>query len=463
MHLAGLRVSILGVALAALAAAGPAHALDDPAAVVVKPPVGGLASDNVEYVGTMPVENPGVGAELLRMPSGEQRLFVTGQKGISIFDVTSPASPRLLGRFPFVHSQNEDVEVSPDGARLFIAVDGSSIVPSDVNPGTHLFDVSDPANIRKLATHPDTNHTVECADAACDWIYGTRNRGIYRVTFDGASSSIVRTGALPFSGAVHAFHRDGSGYVITDSTPTRRVLDVSDPGSPVVVASGTADGVRDTGAIQHNNLRPNADRWEPRDPSSPGYSDPDLRPGELLIGGSERNREQSCAVAGGMSTWSMANFDKGEPLTQLHVVKPVRGNWVAGDGTADGNPPGNVNGCSSHWFSYRNGMVAAGWFEHGIRFFEIDERTGAISQRGFFNPVWTSASAAHWVVDANGDEYVYTVDYARGIDILRFHRDAAAPSPVEIDGSWLSGARGTNRLAQRERYLCHLAGGGSGD
>jgi hypothetical protein len=431
---------------ALLVAPVPAAAMASEPALLVRQPAAVMASGNVEYVGTLPVEDPGVGAELVPV-EGRLRFYVTGHKGISIYDVTDPARPELLGRLPFPHSQNEDVEVSADGSRLFIGADGSSLIPTEINGGTHVFDVSDPTAIRKLASHPDFNHTVECANAACDWIYGATG-GIYRVDVTGPQPSIVRTGSLGFR--AHAFNRDGAGYLVSDSDP-RRVLDVSDPANPQVVATGSpAPQFTPDGVIQHNNVRPNADRWVPRDPGAPGADDPALRAGELLIGTSESNRTQSCANAGGLSTWSMRDFDRGRPLEQLHVVRPVRGtgDWQGG------NPPGNVNGCSAHWFTYRDGLVAAAWFEHGTRFFAIDERTGEIAERGWYTPIWTSAAAAHWIP---GSDYVYVVDYARGIDVLRFDRDAPAPTMQERTRSWAP--RRASPAASAERYLCALAGG----
>jgi hypothetical protein len=295
------------------------------------------------------------------------------------------------------------------------------------------------------------NHTVECADASCEWVYGQKG-GIYQA---GDDSLVLRGSWKPPVGGrtdwpVHALYRDGAGYMISDSTP-RFVLDVSDPARPVPLASGRP-GPDERGSIQHNGVRPSAERWRPRDPTSPDFGDRALRPGELFIGGSERNQHQDCANGGGLSTWSMANFDRGQPLRQLEVLRPERG--AAWEG---GNPPANVLGCSSHWFSYRDGVVAAGWFEHGTRFFAIDEKTGAIEEIGWFNPVWTSASASHWLPGPNGKSYVYTVDYARGIDLLEFDRKAPKPKKKDKAKSWTARRAGASRLADRERYLCALA------
>jgi hypothetical protein len=168
-----------------------------------------------------------------------------------------------------------------------------------------------------------------------------------------------------------------------------------------------------------------------------------------LIGNSESNLNSNCSGAGGLSTWSIKDFDKGAPLDQIDSFKPFNGE------IAEGNPAINALGCSGHWFTERGGVVAAGWYEHGVRFFEIDATNGDIEQVGYFQPGATEASAAHWV----NDEYVYTVDYARGIDILRFERAAPAPSQAQFDASWLANLNDTGVLSSNERYLCAIAAG----
>ena len=74
----------------------------------------------------------------------------------------------------------------------------------------------------------------------------------------------------------------------------------------------------------------------------------------------------------------------------------------------------------AHWFethsTYRNGgLVAMAWYEHGTHFMDISS-TGKISEVGYFLPAAGSTSAVYWI----NDEILYTVDYNRGIDILRY-------------------------------------------
>ena len=98
--------------------------------------------------------------------------------------------------------------------------------------------------------------------------------------------------------------------------------------------------------------------------------------------------------------------------------------------------------------------MAASWYEHGVRFFEVDKAVGTIEEVGYFQPVATQAGAAYWV----SDTVVYNVDYARGIDIISFDRGAAEPAQKELDRSWLRNLGTVGNFARAERYFCRLGG-----
>jgi hypothetical protein len=451
--LATLALVLGGVVPASAGTIGMEATLASPVRYLPPP---GITSDNVTYVGTIP-DTPGIGGRMLKV-GNQTRFYVTGAKGLTIYDVTNPALPTVIGALPLPHFQNEDVDVSDDGSRVIISTDTVHAGPNGTTVAAgggsiRVIDTSNPAMPRVTAYIASGNHTTTCADAKCDWLYGSSGN-IYDARTPGVITQLP-TG-VPGGGG-HAFNRDASGLLISDSG-TRRVLDVTNPASPVIISDGKPKGT--DGLLQHNNVRPRADQWVPRVVPESGVPDPEfpLRPGELLIGNSESNVRPQCnSTAGGLSTWSMADFDKGAKLEQLKVFRPVNGTY-----TGDGNPAVNALGCSGHWFTERNNVVAASWYEHGVKFFKINPENGEIAQIGYFQPVVTEAGASHWVTDAAGNEYVYNVDYARGIDILKFDRSVPAPSEQELYESWVWNlenleARGLGAMASAERFACSLA------
>ena len=436
-------LSLSSVAL--IAGALPSLAADRPALVQVPPGPGVLISENVEYLGTLPIV-PSIGGRVLTV-DGQQRLYTTGSQGLHVFDLTDPALPRPLGVHHLPHFQNEDVDVSDDGKRVVISTDTASADRSgSVANGIHVLDTSDLRNIRRVGFLAAPNHTTTCADAKCEWLYGSGG-GIVDARDPAAMKQVGRWRPTPGGG--HALNRDEAGLLISDSTP-RYVLDPrQDPAKPKVLTEGSPTVGLPDGLLQHNNVRLDAGKWQPR---AAGDVAPDLRPGELFLGNSESNLRSQCGPnAGGLSSWSMANFDRGQRLQQLKTFRPVNGTY------ANGDPTVNALGCSGHWFTVRDGMVAASWYEHGVRFVEVDQKTGAFTQKGFFQPVATEASAAHWVVGKDGREYVYSMDYARGIDVLRFDREGKVPTQAEFDASWTAdlGTQGLASIVERE--LCRVA------
>lgn len=416
------------------------------------PGPGAFISENVDYLGTLPIV-PGIGGRVLKV-GAQQRLYMTGSQGLYILDVTNPAVPLPLGTYTLPHFQNEDVDVSDDGKRVIISTDTAGVDRSgSAANGIHVLDTSDPLNIRRVGFIAESNHTTTCADAACAWLYGSGGK-----IFDARNPADIKvlTKRWKVSGGGHALNRDASGLMISDSTP-RQLMDVSDPANPKVLTTGSpASNLSPDGLLQHNNVRLGASQWVPRNPAAPDFADPAMRAGEIFIGNSESNlRAPTCGTnAGGLSSWNMTNWDRGAPLKQIEAFRPVNGTY------ANGNPAVNALGCSGHWFTVRNNMIAASWYEHGVRFIAVDPATGKFTEKGFFQPVTTEAGAAHWMTDAAGNEYVYSMDYARGIDILKFNRSAPAASQDQITKSWLANLGQAGPAAETERYLCRLGAGG---
>jgi hypothetical protein len=443
----------------------PASALGSAAVVPpVVPPVPGstFQSANVEHLGTVPLEGVGVSMEV-REVDGQQRAFVSGAAGLSIYDATDPTKPLLLGHLPFYNWENEDIAVSEDGKTALLTEFQGLLY-------LHVVDVSNPLVPRITGTlAPGGAHTVVCANPACTYAYGSEGQTYdlrdrtRPVRLTDRSKEWGRQLGAGTSG--HNLHVDEAGVWVSDTDPLIVFEQVD--GDPLTLRKLTDGKVTKDTAYQHNNIRPRADRYAPR-AEDEGLDGP-LRDGELLLGNGETNFTGTCGEdAGAFSTWSMAGFDQvglresdaGEPLgaemVQLDVLRPLSSAATAG--FPNGDPPVNSLGCSGHWFTETDAqdgsiLVFAGWYEHGTRMIKVDPRTGKITQVGYFQPVRGSTSEAYLMPGSkDGTHVVWAVDFHSGIDILRFSEDAPAPSTTELDASWL--LRGTDAFSVAARELC---------
>jgi hypothetical protein len=444
-------VAALGAALSFGLTAGNAA---PKATQFLDPGPGGFTSSNVTYVASIPT-GAGVSAREVTV-NGQRRLYVSSAHSLTIYDISDPALPVPLGALPIYNWENEDIAVSKDGATTILTEFESKFY-------MHVIDTSNPATPMLAGTLEfDGSHTVECADVHCNYLFASNGK-TYDISDKGGPLALSRTPvALPkakwwstelgVTGG-HALHQDASGIWIADETPWV-MFTAKDPEHVKLLDKGqpTLNPV-----YQHNNIRPAADKWSPRKKNDKSST---LRPGEMLMTETESNFNPQCSGANGtgsFSTWSIANFDKGAAPKQLHVLTPVQGDY------ADGNPAVNALGCSGHWFNVREDqpgrykgdyVVAAGWYEHGTRFLAVNEKTGTIQQVGYFQPVRGSTSAAYWIDKTN---YVYVVDYQRGIDILKFDPSAAPPTASQTRASWLAKLNTIDTISQQERFWCRQA------
>jgi hypothetical protein len=440
-----MRRLLAACAAAALLVTGSAIAAPTVPVSSVVPHVPGstVQSPNMTHVGTIPLEGVGVSMRVVKV--GKQvRAFVSGAVGLSIYDATNPVKPELLGHLPIYNWENEDIAVSKDGSTAILTEFQGTLY-------LHVIDVSDPA-----LPHPTGSialrgaHTVECADAHCNYLFGSEGQ-TYDISDRANPKQLPEAqswGALTGAGTRgHNVHQDTSGVWVSDTSPLVVFVENPDPLHLKVLTKGE---VTLNSAYQHNNIRPRGDRYVPRKKGE-SLGGP-LRNGELLLGEGETNSEPSCSGgSGAFTTWSMAGFERGVPMKQLHALRPVNGPLLAKDPAVAGL------GCSGHWFTQKdakNGriLVAAAWYEHGTRFLEVDPKTGTISQVGFFQPQRGSTSQAYWIP---GTDVVWSIDYHSGIDILQFDQSAAKrPTRQAIEANWMKNVHVVDAFSQAMREIC---------
>ena len=358
------------------------------------PTQGGFTTDNVEYVGFVPFEQ----STSTGLTIQGKYMYLTSWKNISVYDISDPVNPELLDLEPIGFMfENENVALSPDGDTLLF----SESLPGDA---LHVWNVEDKTNIQEIATLEGAgDHTTTCI-LKCKWAYGSdgtivdlRNPAKPKLAAsrDSTKSWHARTG-LNDDGA-HDVEEFRNGFLIasTISDPFQW-LNVRNPLRPKVLGRGR--NPNPAGFLFHSGRWPNKGR------------------ARFVLMQGERNFNPRCSDSNG----PFMTFDsRGVRRTKTFKLVDT---YRLGNGTyQDGKPAVNGLGCSAHWFdehpTYRNGgLVALGYYEHGTRFLDI-QRNGKIKEVGWFLPFAGSTSAAYWV----NKEIVYSVDYTRGLDILRFH------------------------------------------
>ena len=371
---------VLLLALGALAA--PTRALPTP----------GFASDNVEWLGNVPLHADTAGAHLRG-----GYLYVTSSHELTIYDVREPTAPTLLSTLPIPQQPyfaEEDVDTN--GKVLLIGTLGSLLV----------IDVRDKARPVLLGQlQGGDEHTVTCV-LDCTWAYGS-----YGAIVDLRDPTAPKLAgdwkkALPGGpGTQHDVTEVSPGIVVT-STVTPWVLDArANPAKPKVVATGTTPDKR----FIHANLWPRQGKDK-----------------LLLVGGesAETGTGGACSdpKAGAFMTWDTTDWQRTRKLTLLDSYRPKQ---VA---APDGGAVAYETYCA-HWFTTRpgwkdGGQVAVGWYEHGTRLLHV-AGSGKIREIGYFVPASTTSSAAYWV----SKDILYVLDYTRGLDILRIH-DGKAPRAI---------------------------------
>lgn len=352
-----------------------------PTAAREAPPLGPhFSSANVEYLGHVPLENDTAGARVVG-----RYMYVTTSRTLSIYDLKDPLDPVKVGWTAMPQTPyfpQEDVDTN--GRILLVPSTGGVL---------NVVDVEDKANPQVISSlRGGASHTNTCV---LDCTYSYASDGQVVDLRDPANPRVAgdwKTG-LP-QGSTHDVTEVAPGMIVT-SGPIALLDARKDPTRPVVRAFAWDEG---PGGTVHSNLWPRQmeDRY-------------------LLVGG-ESGGPRCEEPKASFSTYDTRGWRDSGTFRKLHEYRPRHGTYT------DGNPAANT--FCMHWFDdhpdFRDGgLVAVAWYEHGTRFVEVG-RGGRIREVGHFLPVGASTSAAYWVTD----EIVYTADYQRGIDIVRFIRDA---------------------------------------
>ena len=303
-----LRASVTVFAVVAVAAPSVASnpTSSNPAAsnpTSSNPTAGGLASDNVTYVGTVPFEVGGA-------PSGARLvgdyLYVAGARSFSIYDVSDPLAPALESITPTgPQFPNEDVDTN--GKILLIANEqlGRTLQVWDVE------NKSSPQMLAQLENIGD--HTFTCV-LRCAYAYGSRG-SIVDLRDPAAPKLAGGWGQLPPNDGFDTTEVS-PGMVLTASRTITFLDGRKDILHPKVIALG---GTNDRRLI-HSLRWPNQgkDRF-------------------FLVQG-ETPVSQTCDEnSGAFMTWDTAGYRRSRSFSMVDEFRVTNGNLV------DGNPPANAS------------------------------------------------------------------------------------------------------------------------
>ena len=356
----------------------------------------GVSSDNIEQVTFLPFEaGTATGADFFTQ--GKDRyMIVTGWKTFSIYDINDPANPQIVGQPVPFGFQFENEDVSTNGSIMLF----SESLPRNI---LHIWSIEDVTNPVEVSTVAGAGqHTTSCI-LNCKWAYGSS--GAITDLRDVANPKLMEekwTDGLAAVSGYHDVREVAPGLVVSASQPMVYLDARKDPRNPKLLATSEPNEQVGEAPVHSNQWPRNAkddfllvtgESWSPTN------------------GGAQCTEDRNQ----GFSTWDATQWKKTHTFKRIDVFKAKNGTIT--DGGSVVNAP---FGCSSHWFTYHpkwknGGLVAAGWYSHGTRILKVDSK-GKISEIGWFLPHAGGTSGAYWV----DDEYIYAVDYQRGVDVLRY-------------------------------------------
>jgi len=409
------RFVLVAAAVAAALVSAPAASAGLPAVDEVDS--GGFASENVQWVTTLPQHTGTSGGKLV-----DDHYYVTDPRGLFIYDVSKPEAPALVGELlaPQGGVGAALAQEDPDTNGKILLVNGYHPDGADgatANGWLLVVDVKDKTAPNVVGSLNLYDHTWTCI---LDCKYAIGRTGHIVDLRDPTKPAVVANWKehVGVQGYMHDFEEVAPGRVIGAGQPSL-YMDVRNPLEPKVLTS-----------------------FDPKFKSLGyhGASWPNQAKDPLLLMGAEvapSNAGSDCTDKGihAVATYDATDVIKVDKKqfgprgsdsaaimrqrAQANFVKLEE--WrVAGRGAyADGNAPAHTLYCG-HWFDPHpdwkaGGVLALAHYDWGTRFLDVS-RDGKMEQIGYFQPVAGHTASAEWI----SDEIVYVHDYRRGLDILRF-------------------------------------------
>ena len=343
------------------------------------------------------------------------RLFVGGPATLSVFDISTPESPQLLGAVP-AEGANEAEDVVTDGKLLALA---TPACPASPNGCVNVYDVTG-TSPQKVSTIPANGQIAACI-AGCRYLWVTGPNAIYDLADPSAPEEIGSFEYDDLEGPCFQAREVRPGIVLVACDPVLLFSTLPEhgatPAKPKLLARGAMPPASFViGGAVHSAHWPQAgaDRF--------------------LLTSLETPFNRECTEdVGAFITWdarAAGEFRPGARFTPIDQWRPTNGTFT------DGRSPYNAIGCSPHFLdehpTFANGgLVAQAALENGLRFLEVGP-DGAITERGWFLGAGGTASTPVW--HPNG-QILYLADYARGLDVLRWTGPTFVPPGPAAPGT----------------------------
>lgn len=361
--------------------------------------------------------------------------YVTGfATGLTVFDISNPALPLPVGALPLPHFENEDVDLC--GNTLLIAEDR---VEADIGGILHVIDITNPALPMLAASLPlgltgegrGPGHIANFVKPDCSLVWVDGGDDVEVVDLSNPSSP-VSLGTFKSRAATGPDPARPAAFEVTHDTE--------------MDASGTLWSVGGGGIAGYQLTN---DPLDPHLYTSTGWAgvnidfdDANSKFNDFIMHNSQRASDEvllvteedyidtdqaqpgSCNGQGKFETWRIEAGAR--QMRPLGTWQTELNGFLAGGTAEDSKAPVTVN-CSSHWFDYRDGVAAVGWYEQGVRFLDV-RNPREIRQIGYYLPADGATWAAYWA--PNASDIVYTADVTRGIDVLRITNATSASAPT---------------------------------
>jgi hypothetical protein len=357
-------------------------------------------SKDFELVTSVTIGGIAVGGQVV----GDTYFVSSWQTGLYSYDISDPTNPKQLdhmGPDEVLIQGLENEDLATNGEILLLS--RNNVVDSAKE--LLVIDVSDPADMKVLATLPGAGaHTMTCL-FDCKWAYGatsgTSSAGIIVDLRDPKDPKLVDELWSDVIGVpAHDVTEVRPGLVVTSSNPMF-ALDVSNPAKPRILTK-TEEGGLYTG---HNNIWPR------------GGKD------RFLISASEAVNNGRCEMYGdegkSLQVWETPGWRTGG-FRRAGIYTVTNGTG------SDGNPPVDalgVQGCSAHWAEehpdfHNGGLVAMAAYSHGVRLLDIGS-DGEPREVGWFLKDIHGAIDVKWI----NDRIIYVIEDGGGVggfDVIEY-------------------------------------------